>query len=290
MSTSSSGSTSRTAAQVVWTDRSPSRPRRSQPPARRICSGTQWPTANGGSSHSRPTTRTGGWPRSRRSATVRLERAEPLPEVGDDVDRSVLRVGHRPDGRDRVEDPLDRGRLERDDADVGVDRPGDLVDLAVPDGAHRAQLLGQDQVRIGRLQGGLVELVERRPAVDRLADETVDLARRALGQVVGRAGDRRDRRAPRAASRTRGSRRRARRPARGRTRSRSPTAGARRSASGESSPGSDGTRRAERPDGDQAGLSASTSARAAARSVNQMALMRMYWAHSVGVDPRGRSR
>ena len=36
---------------------SPSVPSRSQPPARRICSGTQWPTANGGSSHSRPTTR-----------------------------------------------------------------------------------------------------------------------------------------------------------------------------------------------------------------------------------------
>ena len=193
MRTSISGSTSRTASQVVGTDRSPSRPRRSQPPARRICSGTQWPTANGGSSHSRPTTRTGGCPRSRRSARCVSSVLSRSRRLGDHVDRGVLGVGHRADRRDRVEDALDRRRLERHDADVGVDRPGHLVDLAVADRADRAQLLGQDEVRVGRLERLLVELVERRAAVDRLADEAIDLTRRALGQVVGRAGDRRDR-------------------------------------------------------------------------------------------------
>ncbi len=54
-----SGSTARIDDHVVRTDFSPSWPRRSQPPARRICSGTQWPTTMGGSSHSRPTTRRG---------------------------------------------------------------------------------------------------------------------------------------------------------------------------------------------------------------------------------------
>ena len=43
ISRSISGSTSAIASQSVWTDGSPSAPRRSQPPARRICSGTQWP-------------------------------------------------------------------------------------------------------------------------------------------------------------------------------------------------------------------------------------------------------
>ena len=53
-----------------------------------------------------------------------LDRAEPLAQALDEVDRVVLRLGHRADRRDRVEDPLDRGRLERDDRDVGVDRAG----------------------------------------------------------------------------------------------------------------------------------------------------------------------
>ena len=67
ISISCSGSTSRTASQVVSTDRSPDWPSRSQPPARRTCSGTQCPAANGGSSHSRQTTRRGGMPARRRS-------------------------------------------------------------------------------------------------------------------------------------------------------------------------------------------------------------------------------
>ena len=104
-------------------DGSPSAPSSSQPPARRICSGTQWPDANGGSSHSSPTTRGDRPPASRRAWTFSSTAPEPLAEALDEVDRGVLRLGHRADRRDRVEDPLDRGRLERDDRDVGVDRP-----------------------------------------------------------------------------------------------------------------------------------------------------------------------
>ena len=53
---------------------SPSAPSRSQPPARRTCSGTQWPEANGGSSHSRPTTRARR-PASRRRSRTRFSTA-----------------------------------------------------------------------------------------------------------------------------------------------------------------------------------------------------------------------
>ena len=94
----------------------------------------------------------------------------------DQVDRLVLGLGHRADRRDRVEDALDRGRLEGDDRDVGVDRAGDLVDLAVADRADAAQLLGQDQVGLGRRECLLVERVQRGAAVDRRGDQPVDVA------------------------------------------------------------------------------------------------------------------
>ena len=149
--------------------RSPSRPSSSQPPARRICSGTQWPTANGGSSHSSPTTRTGGLAarraapgharldlaadRSRRSATTSTA-ASSASVIAPTVE-IVLKI------------PSIDGRLERDHGHVGIDRPGDLVHLAIAHRADRAQLLGEDQVRLGGLERRLVELVERRAAVDR---------------------------------------------------------------------------------------------------------------------------
>ena len=55
--------------------------------------------------------------------------------------------------------------------------PGDLVDLAIADRADAAQLLGEDQVGLGRRERLLVERVERRPAVHRRRDPGVDVAR-----------------------------------------------------------------------------------------------------------------
>jgi hypothetical protein len=102
----------------------------------------------------------------------------------DELDGGVLGVGHRPDGRDRVQDALDRGRLEGHDGDRGIDLAGDLVDLAVADRADVAQLLGQDQVGMGVLERVLVERVERRAAVDRVGDEAIDLAAGRAAEVV----------------------------------------------------------------------------------------------------------
>ena len=48
----------------------------------------------------------------------------------------------------------------------------DLVDLAVADRADAAQLLGQDEVRLGGGEGRLVERVQRRPAVHRGRDRS----------------------------------------------------------------------------------------------------------------------
>ena len=75
-----------------------------------------------------------------------LDRAQALAQDLDEADRLVLGVGHRPDRRDRVEDALDRARLEADHADLGVDPADGLADLAVADRADVAQLLGQDEV------------------------------------------------------------------------------------------------------------------------------------------------
>ena len=159
-------------------DRSPSAPSSSQPPARRTCSGTQWPDANGGSSHSRADD--AGRPAARIAPRLDLavDRAQPLAERLDEVDRGVLRLGHRADRGDRVEDALDRRRLEGHDGDVGVDRPRDVVDLAVADRADAAQLLGQDEVGLRGGERLLVQRVERRAAVDGRGDQPVDVARR----------------------------------------------------------------------------------------------------------------
>ena len=85
----------------------------------------------------------------RRAAPRRAARSPRAARAATRRGRSALSSASviAPDRRDRVEDPLDRRRLERHDRDVGVDRPRDLVDLAVADRADAAQLLGQDQVR-----------------------------------------------------------------------------------------------------------------------------------------------
>jgi hypothetical protein len=106
-----------------------------------------------------------------------LDGVEPLPKGLDEVDRRVLDLGHRPDGRDRVKDALEGRRLERDDGDVGIDPTRDLVHLAIADRTDVAQLLGQDQVGRGCGEGLLIELVERRATVHRSCDAVVDVAR-----------------------------------------------------------------------------------------------------------------
>ena len=185
ISTRISGSTSPSAAQVVSTDRPPSTPSSSQPPARRTCSGTQWPTANGGSSHSIAATRGGANPWSRRPTTISSTAWSRSRRPSTTSTRRVLGLGHRAHRLDRVEDPLDRGRLEADDRHVPVEPPGDLVDLAVADGADPAQLLGDDQVGLGRRQRRVVEHVQRRVVVHRGLDRRVDLARGRRREVVG---------------------------------------------------------------------------------------------------------
>ena len=176
-----SGSTSATSAHVVWSAFCPSDPSTSQPPARRICSGTQCPTANGGSSHSTATTRTGGRPASRR----RVTRCSTAPSRSrSDSTRSIAASSTSVIAPTVVivwKIPSSEVGLERDDRDIRVDATSDLVHLAVADGADVAQLLGQDQVGLDRRERLLIELIQRRAAVHRGRDAVVDVARRRVG-------------------------------------------------------------------------------------------------------------
>jgi hypothetical protein len=113
-----------------------------------------------------------------------LDGPESRSERLDEVEGVVLDLGHRADRGDRVEDPLDRRRLERDHGDRGVDRTNDLVDLPVADRAHVAQLLREDEIGFKRLELLVIQRVERRAAVHRGGHQRVDFATRQLAEVV----------------------------------------------------------------------------------------------------------
>ena len=108
-----SGSTSRIASQLVGGAGSTSRPRRSQPPERRTCSGTQRPLASKGGRG--PGGRRRAWrrrPWSWRTSDLLLDLAPALSQLLHQLDRIVLGLGHGADRGDRVEDALDARRVQ----------------------------------------------------------------------------------------------------------------------------------------------------------------------------------
>jgi hypothetical protein len=98
----------------------------------------------------------------------------------DELDRRVARVGELGDGAHVAERLAERVRVERDDVRVGRDRAGHLAHVVVADRAHRAQLLGDDEVGLEVVQEIGVELVDRLAALGVLADGGVDLGRRQV--------------------------------------------------------------------------------------------------------------
>ena len=111
----------------------------------------------------------------------------------DQPDRLVLGLGHRTDRRDRVEDALDRRRLEADHGRVRIELPDRVGDLAVAHRAHGAQLLGQDQVGVRGGERVKVELVDGAAAVDGGGDSGIDLAAARTGGRADVGGHHRDR-------------------------------------------------------------------------------------------------
>ena len=83
-------------------------------------------------------------------------------------------------------DPGDPAWVERDD--LGVDA-AQAADLCARDGAHGAEILGEDHIRCERLDQFLVEGIERAPVGQRLADGAVDVEAPDRGRVDPRSRD-----------------------------------------------------------------------------------------------------
>ena len=142
------------------------------PPASSIISGTQWPPAYGGSSHSSATTR-GRW----RSGNGLADAVEPRLKLAAQrlATVSARRVASASRTRSSSTSPRRLG-VERDHARARLEPRGDRADVVVGDGADRAQRLGDDQVGLEVGERGLVELVERLAPPGDLAHAGVDLA------------------------------------------------------------------------------------------------------------------
>ncbi len=95
--------------------------------------------------------------------------------VAHELDRGVLGVG-RLGERARIAEHLADGvRVERDHARMALDLVRDGADVVVGDRAHRAQRLGDDQVRPEFVEQLRVELVDRFAGQRPLLDGRVDL-------------------------------------------------------------------------------------------------------------------
>ena len=143
------------------------------PPAYSISCGVQCPAKNTGSSHSSAATRTGSAARTARR-TRSIRRAASSTSATPASLLSV-RLGQRADVAERL---AQRVRVEREDLGRRVHPPGERLHVVVGDGAHRAQRLGDDEVRGERAHAVLVELVDRAALLGELAHGAVDLAGR----------------------------------------------------------------------------------------------------------------
>ena len=133
--------------------------------------GVQWPATNTGSSHSSAATGHGLG-----AADGAPDRVDPRALAGDEVQRRVARAGGLGDRADVAHRLAERRRVQRDDPRLLGQLGGDAADVVVGDRAHRAQLLGDDQVGLELgAAARLVERVDRLAALGALADGGVDL-------------------------------------------------------------------------------------------------------------------
>ncbi len=185
-----------TSAQVVAADRAPDVPSAATPPAAATMSGIQCPAVNGGSVHSTTATRGRG----------------PAGHGGSARRRDGPAATRR--GRGGVGTP-GRGADGLDAGQHLVEGPGSMVrtsavqprcasaasDVAHVDGAHRAEILGEDEMRVELPQRAFVQVIEVVARREPLADVAVDLPRaQALRSQA--ASRRSSSSAPRAGSRT----------------------------------------------------------------------------------------
>ena len=150
-----SGSAARTSSQVSRREGPPGEATASMPPASSIISGTQWPPANGGSSHSSARTRGRGRPAA--AARTAASRSSSRPTS---ASAAAARPTAVADAADVGEDVGEGPRVERQQVRAAGEGLDGAVHLRRRDGADRAELLRDDEV--GRELGDprLVQRVE----------------------------------------------------------------------------------------------------------------------------------
>jgi hypothetical protein len=120
---------------------------------------------------------------------------DPGRGVLDEVDARVARVGRLGQRADVAEHLAERVRVEREHLRRRLEALRQRAHVVVRDGAHRAQRLGDDEVRLGAAHAVLVELVDGPALLGQLAHGAVDRRRRQarpdhvardLGQVARR--------------------------------------------------------------------------------------------------------
>ena len=97
----------------------------------------------------------------------------PLDESGG----GDVRPSARADGEDRVEHLVERHRIERQHVGAAPEVGQRVVDLRHIDGAHRAQILGDDELRVEVGEGAAIEAVQVLAGGHPLLDGGVDTGR-----------------------------------------------------------------------------------------------------------------
>ena len=116
-----------------------------------------------------------GHARPRGRAHGELDPVDPRGDLSHQLDAllaAIGRLGHRAHVAERLAEGV---RVERDDLRPRGQLRGELGDVLVGDGADRTERLRDDQIRLQRPQGVLVELVDRLAPLGARAHRRIDL-------------------------------------------------------------------------------------------------------------------
>ena len=182
--TTTSGSSASASDHVTRTDFSPTVPMVGRPPAVVTISGTQWPGANGGSVHSRSSTRGGGVVRHATSARTASSRCS--SEATSRCARSPWPVAE-PSSGDGAEHVGQGVRVDREHVSAAAEVGERVVDDRDVHGTDSTEVLGHHELGVESGQGALVEVVEVLAGAHRGRHEGIDPGRvEPLGQRTGR--------------------------------------------------------------------------------------------------------
>ncbi len=123
----------------------------------------------------------------RRTGNRRLDGSQPGAARRHDLRRTIRRACRCADSEHRIEDLVQRRRIERQHVGPAAEVRQRVVDLGDVDGADRTEVLGEHERRIELGEGAAVQPVEVLPRRHAFLDDGIDLRRtQACGQCGGR--------------------------------------------------------------------------------------------------------